>query len=300
VRELTDSSSLLQDGPALRVRLAEEGYLLLRGVLPRERVAQVRAGVYAALDAADWLAPGSTLAAPVPTPRAVREGGEGYLDAYVGIQRSQAFHELAHEPALVGLLGRILDEPLLVHPRKIARTSLPKDAEYTPPHQDFRLIQGSVDTLTTWVPLGDCPSSLGGLRMLSGSHRQGLRDADAGRGPGGLCVDVADDDPGWASTDYHAGDVIVFTSLTVHGALPNTDDWLRFSADFRYQPLQDPVLEASLGPHYAPQVPGWDVLTEGWTSSSSVQRPAGAVVAGMVSPLDPDLRAPASRLLAVG
>ncbi|MDP9182068.1 MAG: phytanoyl-CoA dioxygenase family protein, partial [Actinomycetota bacterium] len=300
VQQLTDSTSLASDGPALRARLAEDGYLFFRGLLPREGVLQVRAGVYAALDAAGWLAEGSTLDAPLPTPLAVREGGEGYLAAYLGIQREQAFHELAHSADLVPLLSLMIGEQLLVHPRKIARTSLPKDDEYTPPHQDFRLIQGSVDTFTVWVPLGDCPASLGSLRMLAGSHKQGLIEADSGKGPGGLKVDVGDDHPDWRTTDYQAGDVIVFTSLTVHGALPNTEDCLRFSADFRYQPLRDPVLAESLQPHYFPDVPGWDVLTEGWTSTHAVLAPDDAVLAGMLSPLDPALRAPASRLLAAG
>jgi ectoine hydroxylase-related dioxygenase (phytanoyl-CoA dioxygenase family) len=300
VQQLTDSTSSAFDGPALRARLADDGYLFFRGLLPSAGVLRVRAGVYSALDSVGWLAGGSTVGAPLPTSRAVREGGAGYLDAYLEIQRGQAFHELAHSTELVSLVSRIVDEPLLVHPRKIARTSLPKDDEYTPPHQDFRLIQGSVDTLTVWVPLGDCPASLGSLRMLAGSHKQGLIEADPGKGPGGLKVEVGDDHPDWRTTDYRAGDVIVFTSLTVHGALPNTEDCLRFSADFRYQPLRDPVLADSLQPHYFPDVPGWDVLTEGWTSTASVSAPNDALLAGMLSPLDPELRAPASRLLAAG
>ena len=300
MQQLTDSSPLLLDGPALRNRLGADGYLFFRGLLPPALVRRVRGEVFAALDDAGWLAGGSSIDAPVPSTRAVREGGPGYLEAYVGIQRSQSFHELAHAPALTDLLDRIIDEPVLVHPRKIARTSLPRDVEYTPPHQDFRLIQGSVDTFTVWVPLGDCPASLGSLRMLAGSHKQGLIDADPGKGPGGLKVDVSDDHPDWRTTDYRSGDLIVFTSLTVHGALPNTEDHMRFSADFRYQPLSDPVLQDSLHPHYYPDVPGWEVLTAGWSSTSAVEPPDGAVTAGMVSPLDPGLRAPASRLLVAG
>ena len=298
MHELTDSSSLLAQPAGLRARLAQDGYLFFRGLLPVHEVEDVRRGVYAALDTAGWLAGEATLDAPVPTPAAVREGASGYFDAYVGIQRLQAFHELAHHSALTSLLTDVLDDRLLVHPRKIARTSLPNDDEYTRPHQDYRLIQGSVDTLTCWVPLGDCPASLGSLRMLQGSHLGGLIEADAGKGPGGLQVDVDEDDPRWCTTDYRAGDVIVFTSLTVHGALRNNEQRLRFSADFRYQSLADAVLAGSLEPHYAPRVPDWDVLTEDWTSRASVEAPDGVVLADAVSPLDPSLQAPPSRLLA--
>lgn len=299
MHELTDSAPLLDDVVALRARLAEHGYLFFRGLLPVDDVQRVRRGVFAALDAAGWLAHDATLESPRPTAAAVREGGHGYFDAYVGIQRLQAFHELAHHPAVTKLMQQILDDPLLVHPRKIARTSLPKDDEYTPPHQDYRLIQGSVDTLTCWVPLGDCPVSLGSLRMLRGSHLGGLVEADPGKGPGGLQVEVADDDERWCTSDYEAGDVIVFTSLTVHGALRNNEDRLRFSADFRYQSALEPVLAASLEPHYTPMVPEWDELAEGWTSRASIEAPGDLVFTDMLPPLDPTLQAPPSRLLAL-
>lgn len=298
MHDLTDSSSLLSDGPALRARLAEDGYVFLRGVLPSDAVRAVRSDMYAALQQAGWLADDATVERPVPTAAAVREGAPGYLDAYVGIQRLQSFHELAHHPAVTSLMQQILDEPLLVHPRKIARTSLPKDDEYTPPHQDYRLIQGSVDTLTCWVPLGDCPVSLGSLRMLTGSHLSGLVEGDPGQGPGGLKVDVDNDDPRWCSTDYRAGDVIIFSSLTVHGALRNEQDWLRFSADLRYQSLLEPVLDESLEPHYAPYVPAWGELTRGWTSRDAVAAPQGVVRGEKLPPLDPALQAPPSRLFA--
>lgn len=299
MHELTESSPLLDDVHALRARLAEDGYLFFRSLLPADDVQQVRDGVFGALNSAGWLADSATLQSPVPTASAVREGGPGYSDAYIGIQRLQPLHELAHHSALTTLMQDILDDPLLVHPRKIARTSLPKDNEYTPPHQDYRLIQGSVDTLTCWVPLGDCPVSLGSLRMLRGSHLNGLVEADPGKGPGGLQVEVDDDDPRWCTSDYLAGDAIVFTSLTVHGALRNNEEHLRFSCDFRYQSLREPVLAASLEPHYAPQVPPWESLTEGWTSLASVEPPAGVVLVDMLPPLDPSLQAPPSRLLAL-
>lgn len=297
--ELTDASPSLGDPDGLRGRLADDGYLFFRGLIPVDDVAGVRSGVRGVLEGAGWVAPGSTPDRPLPTQAAVREGSDGYLGAYVGIQRLQGFHELAHHAAVVEVMADIIDEPLLVHPRKIARTSLPQDDEYTRPHQDYRLIQGTVDTLTCWVPLGDCPATLGSLRMLRGSHHQGLIEADAGKGPGGLQVEVSDDDPDWRTTDYAAGDVIVFTSLTVHGALRNNEDRLRFSADFRYQSLLEPVLTHSLSPHYFPQVPDWDVLTEGWSSQRSVQAPAGVITKDMVAPLDPLLQAPSSRLFAL-
>lgn len=298
MRELSDSTPFIGDAAALRRRLAEHGYLLFRGLFAEEMVTGVRAAVHGTLGDAGWLADDATLAHLTPTPAAVREGAPGYFVPYVGIQSLQEFHELAHQSPVRDLIDGLLGEPVLVHPRKIARTSLPHDDEYTPPHQDFRLIQGSVDTMTVWVPLGDCPVSLGGLRVLEGSHRAGLVAANAALGAGGVGVPVDDDDDRWRTTDYEAGDAILFTSLTVHGALHNDQDSLRLSADFRYQPLAEPVVEGSLLPHYHPQVPDWDVLTVDWSSTASTDVARGVTVVPQRSGLDPDLRAPFSRLLA--
>ena len=47
MREFTDSSPLAGDMPALRARLAEDGYLFLRGLMPRDAVAAVQRVVVA-------------------------------------------------------------------------------------------------------------------------------------------------------------------------------------------------------------------------------------------------------------
>ena len=71
----------------------------------------------------------------------------------------------------------------------------------------------------------------------------------------------------WASASYRPGDVLVFHSLTVHWAPPNRGERLRLSCDYRYQLASDPVVEGSLLPHYWPTIPGWDVLTNGWSTT---------------------------------
>jgi len=86
-----------------------------------------------------------------------------------------------------------------------------------------------------WVPLGDCPSTLGGLAVLPGSHVGGLRAHDGGEGEARFVV--LPDDTMWSSNNYCVGDVLMFNAVTVHGARPNvTADRIRISADFRFQP----------------------------------------------------------------
>lgn len=302
---LHDSTRELTDTTELRARLRSDGYVFLRGVVPPEDVLRVRRAVVSVLEQEDWTAAGTDADDLIPGPRACLEAAEGYFDAYARILGLQEFNELAHHPAILDVMARLVNGPLLVHPRKIARASQPHTSEYTLPHQDFRLVQGTVDALTLWMPLGEAPTALGGLRVLSGSAAGGLLPVKPAKGPGGIAIDGrVDGDGGWATTDYDVGDVIIFHSLTVHGAMPNKTDHMRLSADFRYQSCTEPVHVASLRPHYYgghPDVPGWNVLTQGWTRRDAIATPdALQPTNDFHDPLDPAMPTPRPALVDIG
>lgn len=301
--QLTESSPL-DDRDVLRKRFAEEGYLFLRGLIPPDVVTQVRADFMTALQSVGWLEPSDDGSA-IPTGKARRESpdaGPEFFEGYIALQRLQRFHELAHHPRVLKTVNVLIEGDLLVHPRKVARAALPRDFEFmTASHQDYRLIQGTADVLTLWVPLGDCPQQLGGLGMLAGSPRMGLLPVDEAPGVGGLRVDVPADfdspDLNWHGSDMSAGDAILFHSLTVHAAKPNYTDQLRLSVDYRYQSVLEPVLPASLGPHGRPHVPPYDELTADWSDTWSVQAPAGLRLAEQFDVFDPAISTPPSRLV---
>jgi ectoine hydroxylase-related dioxygenase (phytanoyl-CoA dioxygenase family) len=84
---------------------------------------------------------------------------------------------------------------------------------------------------TCWVPLGDVSHSLGGLAVRPGSQsssRVRYRPLDSL-------------ERGWLTTDYQAGDVLVFHCLTTHAALPNREPRMRFSAEYRWQLAGQPA-----------------------------------------------------------
>lgn len=302
MRDFVDSTPLLGDGEALRARLEEQSHLFFPGLLPSEDVMEVRRAVTDTLARLGWFVEGTDPMDARPGPKATGEGPAPtptFHEAYAAIQSLQAFHELAHAGPLVALSRALFDDEVLVHPRKICRITPGEDGRYvTPPHQDYPLIQGTVDVLTAWLPLGDCPDELGGLRVLAGSHRRGLAPIAPANATGGVTVEAADDDPRWTSADFVAGDVLVFHSLTVHAAKPNRSGSLRLSADYRYQPLSDPVVEGSLLPHYYPQIPAYPELTAGWSDDWSVRTPDGVTIIDLDSPAT--VKAPQSRLVTTG
>jgi hypothetical protein len=241
VDELADSRSLAGDPPALRARLAADGYVFLRGLLPADQVGAAGELIAATLHAGGWTAGGSPRLSPAAGPR------EALADpAYRTAVLSLAFNELPYLAPLRGTVRRILGAEAFSYPVKVLR-AVPPESPAQPArgryvHCDY-MGSGVQDMLTTWMPLAEVPATLGGLAVRPGGHR------DRPRHP--RLLDGSE--PGWASTDYRPGDVVVFHCLTPHAALPNTAHQLRLSADFRWQEPGSPApAEMVLGPARRP------------------------------------------------
>ncbi len=266
--ELIPSNDLLARPADLRARMDETGFVLLRGLLPHVEVLDLRRAVLECCRQGGWLLEGSDpLDGQVDPARACVEPEPAFLDVYYRVQRLEAFHALAHHSALLGTMSTLVSEPALLHPQKIARLIFPQNVEHTtPPHQDFVFIQGTPQTYTAWIPLGDCPKELGGLQLNAGSHRGGVREYHPSLGAGGMSIPPETLPDCWHSTDYRTGDVVVFHSMMVHRGLPNlTRDRLRLSVDYRYQAPSQPICETSLRPHMGELT--WEEVYRGWKST---------------------------------
>lgn len=259
---MVDSADLVGRPEALRTRAAEDGYLLVRGLLPAQDVLAVRHDVCALCVAAGWCD-----AAGVARP-GVRhvEGQPEFFEVYDQVQRLESFHRLATHPRLLGLYEALFGETPLAHPRNIARIMFPQNNEHrTPAHQDFIHIRGTAETWTGWMPLGDCPKTLGGIAVLVGSHRSGIYPTQPSLGAGGQGIAIEGLPLPIVASDMAAGDVLTFHSHTVHMGLPNlTGTQMRLSVDFRYQPVSHAVNPSSLLPHFGRLT--WEEIYSGWRS----------------------------------
>lgn len=272
IHALEDATQLLAHPHDLRQYAAEHGCLFFRRLLDPARVREVRRQVFGVCREHGWLAPGSHPTDGVANPGiSVFEGDDTRWQAfYDDVLRIRNFHALALEPALIGMLEVLFDEPVLAHSRNICRLVFPDtNAHSTPPHQDNYFIGGSDETWTAWIPLGACPEALGGLAVNRGSHRGGMLETSEGVGPGGRQVPV-EDESAWVGGDYACGDVIILHSLTIHQGRDNlSGDRLRLSADYRYQPRSHPVREDSLQPHMNWLT--WDQVYEHWDEDDPVK-----------------------------
>ena len=262
-----DSTSALDNASEIRIRMQRDGYLFVRGLLPADELAALRLQLLAIARDSGWVQRNKPLADAIanqdgfcvePTPE--------YMDVYRHMYALPEFHALQHHPALVELLEKLLDGPVLPHPRLIGRTIFPRRESFTtPPHQDFIPIQGTAETYTAWFPLHDLPPGIGGLEVAAGSHHNGVYEFRPALGAGGIAI--ADSLAGtWTGGPFAQGDVLFFHSMTAHRGVPNTGDCLRLSMDARYQRISDPIAPGSLLPHSQPN--SWEAIYAGWPDDS--------------------------------
>lgn len=240
---MLDATPSAGDSARLRALLAEHGYLLLRGALDGDLVRRVRDDLIAILHDCHILespaAPPLWSGGPPPTE------GE-YMACYQRAVQLDSFNRLAESPEVRAVPEAIYEGPVQVWEQRLLRI-VPPDPDGAAPlgigaHQDGSPQLGYLtqDFCTAWIPLTEIDERLGGLAVVPGSHRGGVR-AQTGSASSSLktartqVFALPSADERWVTTSYSPGDLVVFASLTLHKGNPNTSDRLRLSCDFRYQ-----------------------------------------------------------------
>ncbi|MDQ3812525.1 MAG: phytanoyl-CoA dioxygenase family protein, partial [Armatimonadota bacterium] len=210
----------------LRASMNEQGYLFFRSLVPADEVLAVRRDVLELCREAGWLDESRDVMEAVVTPgqQPLTEGRPEYMAIYRRVLKLPRFHDFPLQPALMEITRKLLGGDVLVHPRRIGRITFPNfEVATTPPHQDHFYIRGTVETYSCWVPLGDCPMSLGSLAVWPGSHRRGFIEHTVHHpgAVGGRGVPVDEDQAEWHTSDFEIGDALFFHSFCIHKALPN-------------------------------------------------------------------------------
>ncbi len=137
------------------------------------------------------------------------------------------------------------------------------------PHQDWRSMQGSLDSCVLWVPLVDIDRDLGALEVLPGSHRGGLRAAEMVDGYGHL--EEEPDAQQMVPIEMERGDVLIFSTLLLHRSGTNATDSIRWSCHFRYNNLDEPTFIERGFPHPYVYRPQEELITPGFPSAEQVE-----------------------------
>lgn len=267
MKALRDSTQQAGDRDQLRLRMHDDGYVFIRGVIDSELIRRVRSDVLDVLRAAQWIAADGTLQPLVNGQEDLR-----YWTGFGGVQSLESFHQIAYDSQISAIMSALIGPDMYPWPAKAPYMIWPErlagpGGRHAGPHQEG--VRWSPDVLSTWISIDRTPVEKGPLTVLPRSQRLGYLP---GYGYGQF-----EFGPDWATSPFEPGDIIVFHNFTLHGSLPNLTDSLRLSSTVKWQSARLPAPEEGSLPVRHPRVPGWDTLTSGWSTTRWITPPANAV-----------------------
>lgn len=248
--ELRDSSPLLGDMDAIREQMRQDGFLLLRGLLDRQKVLTARETILTYMDEQNALTPDTPILDGV-----MPQGGHSVpMMGRKGIVQHRDVRNVIESTELFDFFEAYFGEPALTSTYKWLRGV--GNEQYTGARCDYVSIgQGSPSLHTVWIPLGDIPVDQGTLTMCPESNHlpsfaklrstYGRVDVDRDKMDGCFTTDpmeiVETFGSHWLTSEFYAGDVMIFGMHTMHASTTNLTDRFRLSCDVRFQPASEPA-----------------------------------------------------------
>lgn len=251
--DLRESNDLMGDPSALRARMEEDGYLLIRRLHDPDKVLGARRVFL------DNLNRGGNLDPTRPMDEgAIAEGKRGsFLGGAKAISHDPDFLALVEAPELMHFFADFLDGDSLTYDFKWLRAH--GKGDHSGLHYDIPYMgRGTLNVYTVWTPLGDVPFDHAPLAIIEGSHRwenvkatYGKMDVDRDHVGGSFSDDPTELIERYGgrllTTEFQAGDALVFGMFTMHCSFNNEQDRFRISCDTRYQRADEPVDERWIG-----------------------------------------------------
>ena len=260
---------------AIRELFAAQGYVWLKGLLPRRDVGDFRGFVFSHMADTGLLEPeldpSLGIAAAGSFDRQLTDR------RLMSLVRSAAYEGFCAQPPLSRFMDTFLGGLSYLHKRKIMRFTQPGTSVATPAHYDLVYLRGGTSRIVTaWIPLGDISVDMGGLVYLEGSHAIGAdMEARFNKDNAGMDAQerisaynrnmaeggwVSKDlpemaeriDARWLIADFEAGDVVLHSPYMIHASTTNQsmDRRIRLSTDIRFQNVDDEI-DARWGNHWS-------------------------------------------------
>jgi ectoine hydroxylase-related dioxygenase (phytanoyl-CoA dioxygenase family) len=245
VGSLRSSNDILSNPDLQKQRMQDEGYLLFRGLLNRDLVMDARREIllkYAIVGEIDSNGH-DVLEAIQQTPSYIDQ--VNLLAFTESIRTGKAYNDVVGDAELLRFFEGFLGGKVTTFDFKWPRFVRP--GEGTGIHSDIVYVgRGTKNLWSAWIPIGAVAIEEGPLIVLEESHKSSKLTnywgADADRDKVGWLSDdpiALQDSLGgrWMTTEFEAGDVIVFDTRLVHGSLDNVSSKqrCRLTSDTRYQ-----------------------------------------------------------------
>ncbi|MFP6673362.1 MAG: phytanoyl-CoA dioxygenase family protein [Pirellulaceae bacterium] len=263
----------LADHQALEEAISQQGYVVLRAALDRPAVLAAREEVMTRLHEVGEI--GTPPMDGIATGTSQRRETAGDLgEFWRSVNQGTALRAVTHGSQLNQLVESVLGEPARPHDLMYLRPVTVGNC--TDLHYDYPFFAGSSERIhTAWIPLGDVSLADGPLAVVEDSQHFGdlldpIREHDYQRDRSNEAIQQAaygkqnqvhpltfcrQRDTRLLSSDFQAGDVLIFSMFTLHGSLENnsTAGQVRLSCDVRYQPAADPATD---GRYFGPSPTG--------------------------------------------
>lgn len=254
---LRDSAAVVDDSAELLQRMRKDGYIYLRSFFSREDTMAARRDIFTQLASVDEIE--EPAIDGIYTGRSTRD--EKHSDRgrfWRSVSETWTLRRLSHGRQLHQVMDVLLGEESRVQDYLFLRPAGP--GKHTHIHCDAPFFTGTTQQVATaWIALGDVPAQMGPLFIVENSHhfddiRQQFRGINISDNLS--CKTSLDMSPlqfaqerntRLLTTDFTAGDVLIFGMYLLHGALDNvsTQKKVRLSCDVRYQ-----IASADLDPRY--------------------------------------------------
>lgn len=265
IETLESSNPFLGQPEVLRERMERDGYLYLEKLIDPNDVFKARAQLLTKLLEQGFVDPSYPLQEAISFGKQRLPLNEKSEAADV-LRTLSELAALSRHPRLMDFFEMFLGEEVLSYDYTWIRAA--RIGEATGCHYDHVYMGRGTDRLyTSWIPLGDVPRIDGPLAILAGSNHfesliqtYGQIDVDRDHDrldpvlQGWLTLNpnqpVAQYGGRWLTTDFHSGDVLIFTPYTLHCALDNRSpaNRIRLSIDIRKQRASEPADPRWVGP----------------------------------------------------
>lgn len=246
---LRDSSDIVGDVDMIKARMAEDGYLLFRGLVDREKVLRARREImlkYAIIGEINGI--DHDVMDAIMQERSFID--QVNLIAFTeSIRRGVAYESLTEDANIMAVYEKLLGGKVSTFDFKWPRFVRP--GEGTGIHSDNIYVSGGAKNVwTTWIPIGDVALNEGPIVLLEKSHKSDKlqeywgKDADKdhvgwlSENPIGVQKAIGGR---WLTSSFRAGDVLCFDVRLVHASLDNRSpvNRCRLTSDTRYQLASD-------------------------------------------------------------
>lgn len=259
IHEMVDSASLLDNPTALRTRLAEDGYLYLKGVVDKGTVMAARQEVF------DRLVAVGEIKAPAIEGIATGDSRRTELEPDLGafwrsVSEGRNLRAASNGRDMQRIMSLVFGEPARNQDYIFLRAGAQGRA--TGLHFDYPFFTRAHDKVcTVWLPIGDVPVEDGPVVVVEGSNKyRDLIDPMIGfdiSKDNSRKADFGADAISFAQSrgtrlltrNFEAGDIAMFGMYTAHGSLDNHSpiNRVRLSCDLRWQPASLPLDDRYFG-----------------------------------------------------